>query len=173
MDTRLQILIKKYSTKYINKKIKSDWVIYLFYQKDNSNSKNCHLYGMKFSDDSFLISETIFPDKLFDEIFADFALDFSQNLEPQKSVLFNDDKTNLSFKNVIKFERLLWLNHYYRQSTSKNNDLSHFQKLQEFLLVKNNILYTNIYPSKSDGDLSNDFSGFLWKTIVFLLLEIV
>lgn len=164
-------LDKKYSIKYIDKKMKSDWVIYPFDEKYNSNSKNCHLYGMNFSDNSFLISETIFPDKVFDELFADFALDFSQNLEPQKSVLFNDDRTNLSFKNIIKFERLLWLNHYCRQSASKNNDLSDFQKLQEFLLVKNNILYTNIYPSKLDSDLSNDFFWFLVENYCFSIIR--
>lgn len=170
-EYKIANLDKKYSIKYIDKKMKSDWVIYPFDEKDNSNSKNCHLYGMNFLDNSFLISKTIFPNKVFDEIFADFALDFSQNLEPQKSVLFNDDKTNLSFKNVIKFERLLWLNHYYRQSTSKNNVLSDLQKLQEFLLLKNNILYTNIYPSKSDGDLSNDFFWFLVENYCFSIIR--
>ena len=65
----------------------------------------------------------------------------------------------------------MWLNHYYRKSTSKNNDLSNFQKLQEFLLLKNNILYTNIYPSKSDGDLSNDFFWFLVENYCFSIIR--
>lgn len=105
---------KKYSIKLNNRNKKIDWVICNFNKNDNSDSKSCDLYGMNFSNNSFLISETIFPDEIFDELFADFVSNLNQNLEPQKSILFSDDKTLFSFKNVAQFERLLWINHYYR-----------------------------------------------------------
>lgn len=125
---------------------------------------------MNFSNNSFLISETIFPDEIFDELFADFVSNLNQNLESQKSILFSDDKTIFSFKNVAQFERLLWINHYYRQSTSKSS-LSDLQKLQEFISAKNNFLYINIEQSKSDNYLSNCFFWFLVENYCFSIIR--
>ena len=125
---------------------------------------------MDFSSNSFLISETVFPDKIFDELFANFVSNLNQNLEPQKSILFSDDKTLFSFKNVAQFERLLWINHYYRQSTSKSS-LSDLQKLQEFISAKNNFLYINIEQSKSENYLSNCFFWFLVENYCFSIIK--
>lgn len=161
---------KKYSIKINNRNKKIDWVICLFNKNDNSDSKSWNLYGMNFSNNSFLISETIFPDEIFDELFADFVSNLNQNLEPQKSILFSDDKTLFSFKNVAQFERLLWINHYYRQSTSKSS-LSDLQKLQEFISAKNNFLYINIEQSKSDNYLSNCFFWFLVENYCFSIIK--
>ena len=161
---------KKYSIKFNNRNKKIDWVICNFNKNYNSDSKSCDLYGMNFSSNSFLISETVFPDKIFDELFADFVSNLNQNLEPQKSILFSDDKTLFSFKNVVQFERLLWINHYYRQSTSKSS-FSDLQKLQEFISAKNNFLYINIEQSKSDNYLSNCFFWFLVKNYCFSIIR--
>ena len=161
---------KKYSIKLNNRNKKIDWVICLFNKNDNSDSKSCDLYGMNFSNDSFLISETVFPDEIFDELFADFVSNLNHSLEPQKSILFSDDKTLFSFKNVAQFERLLWINHYYRQSTSKSS-LSDLQKLQEFISAKNNFLYTDIEQSKSDNYLSNCFFWFLVENYCFSIIR--
>lgn len=161
---------KKYSIKLNNRNKKIDWVICNFNKNDNSDSKSCDLYGMNFSNNSFLISETIFPDEIFDELFADFVSNLNQNLEPQKSILFSDDKTLFSFKNVAQFERLLWINHYYRQSTSKSS-LSDLQKLQEFISAKNNFLYINIEQSKSDNYISNCFFWFLVENYCFSIIR--
>lgn len=161
---------KKYSIKLNNRNKKIDWLICLFNKNDNSDSKSWNLYGMNFSNNSFLISETIFPDEIFDELFADFVSNLNQNLESQKSVLFSDDKTLFSFKNVAQFERLLWINHYYRQSTSKSS-LSDLQKLQEFISAKNNFLYINIEQSKSDDYLSNCFFWFLVENYCFSIIR--
>ena len=160
-------LNKKYSIKYKNKKTKLDWVIYLFEHKENDNYKNCNLYGMDFSENSFLISETIFPDEVFDELFADFVSNLNLNLEPQNLNFFGDNKSHPSLRNITTFERLLWTNHCYKQS--KSNVLSDFEKLKEFLFVKNNLFYfyTNIYSSKSENDLSNDFFWFLVENYCF------
>lgn len=162
---------KKYSIKFNNRNKKIDWVICNFNKNYNSDSKNCNLYGMNFSNNSFLISETVFPDEIFNEIFADFVSNLNQNLEPQKSILFSDDKSQFSFKNVVKFERLLWVNHYYRQSISNSKSPSNFQKLQEFISTKNNFLYTDIYQSKSDNNLSNDFFWFLVVNYCFYITK--
>ena len=162
---------KKYSIKLNNRNKKIDWVVCPFNKNDNSDSKSCNLYGMNFSNNSFLISETVFPDEIFDVIFADFVSNLNQSLEPQRSILFSDDKSQFSFKNVVKFERLLWINHYYRQSTSKNKSLSDFQKLHEFLFTKNNLLYTDIYSSESDNNLSNDFFWFLVVNYCFSIIR--
>ena len=162
---------KKYSIKINNRNKKIDWVIYLFNKNDNSDSKSWNLYGMNFSNNSFLISETIFPDEIFDELFADFVSNLNQNLEPQKSILFNDDKSQLRLKNVVQFERLLWLNHYYRQSISNIKSPSNFQKLQGFLCAKNKLLHRDIYQSKSDNNLSNDFFWFLVENYCFSIVR--
>lgn len=162
---------KEYSIKLNNRNKKINWVICLFNKNDNSDSKSWNLYGMNFSNNSFLISETIFTDEIFDEIFADFVSNLNQNLEPQKSILFNDDKSQLRLKNVVQFERLLWVNHYYRQSISNSNNLSVLQKLQGFLCAKNKFLHKYIYQSKSDNNLSNDFFWFLVENYCFSIVR--
>lgn len=160
---------KKYSIKLNNRNKKIDWVVCPFNKNDNSVSKNCNLYGMNFSNNSFLISETVFPDEIFDELFVDFVSNLNQKLEPQKSILFSSDKL-FSFDNVFQFERLLWINHYYRQSTSKNNSLSDLQKLQEFISTKNKFLFIDIEQSRSDNYLSNCFFWFLVENYCFSII---
>lgn len=121
------------------------------------------LRDIAYNKDTFRISETIFPDKLFDDFFINLSSDLEINLSPNFYYLEKVDTSILKFKNITTFEKLCWLSCELKSGFLSKDCSNKYELLTKFNFEVNYLLNNNIHKDKISKDISGYFFEFLLK----------
>lgn len=153
----ISTLAEKKNVIYNGKKIKlrKGFLLNSAYELQNLVEETNSLRKISYNKDSYIISKTIFPDELFDNIFMVLASDLEINLNPSKVYLEKVKDSFVKYENITSFEKLCWLS-----CELKNNLLSDDNSDKQELL--NNF---NIEIDRLLNDSLLIFCGKLYKLI--------
>lgn len=107
----ISTLAEKKNVIYNGKKIKlrKGFLLNSAYELQNLVEETNSLRKISYNKDSYIISKTIFPDELFDNIFMVLASDLEINLNPSKVYLEKVKDSFVKYENITSFEKLCWL----------------------------------------------------------------
>ena len=131
-------------------------------QNPKSQSKDS-LRDVQYNKDTYLISKTIFPDKLFDELIIKIASDLEINLNPNYPYLEKVKDSFVKYERIINFEKLCWLSCELKNNLLLGNDFDKKELLNNFNLEADLLLNYPFFNNKKIKDDSSYFLSFLIK----------
>lgn len=102
------------------------------------------LRDIQYNKDTYLISKTIFPDKLFDELIIKIASDLEINLNPNYPYLEKVKDSFINYDGITNFEKLCWLSCELKNNLLLGKDFDKKELLNNFNLEADLLLN---YPS--------------------------
>lgn len=131
-------------------------------QNPKSQSKDS-LRDIQYNKDTYLISKTIFPDKLFDELIIKIASDLEINLNPNYPYLEKVKNSFINYDGITNFEKLCWLSCELKNNLLLGKDFDKKELLNNFNLEADLLLNYPFFNNKKIKDDSSYFLSFLLK----------
>lgn len=131
-------------------------------QNPKNQSKDS-LRDVQYNKDTYLISKTIFPDKLFDELIIKIASDLEINLNPNYPYLEKVKGSFVKYERIINFEKLCWLSCELKNNLLLGNDSDKKELLNNFNIEADLLLNNPFLNNKKIKDDSSYFLSFLIK----------
>ena len=127
------------------------------------NQSKDSLRDVQYNKDTYLISKTIFPDKLFDELIIKIASDLEINLNPNYPYLEKVKGSFVKYERIINFEKLCWLSCELKNNLLLGNDFDKKELLNNFNIEADLLLNNPFLNNKKIKDDSSYFLSFLIK----------
>ena len=124
---------------------------------------NDSLRNIPYNKDTYLISKTIFPDKLFDELIIKIASDLEINLNPNSPYLEKVKDSFINYDGITNFEKLCWLSCELKNNLLLGKDFDKKELLNNFNLEADLLLNHPFFNNKKIKDDSSYFLSFLLK----------
>lgn len=124
---------------------------------------NDSLRNIPYNKDTYLISKTIFPDELFDDLFMMLASDLEINLNPSNVYLEKVKDSFIKYENITNFEKLCWLYCELENDLLSGKDSDEKELLKKFNLEADFLLNNLFFNDKNFKDNSSYFLSFLIK----------
>lgn len=124
---------------------------------------NDSLRNIPYNKDTYLISKTIFPDELFDDLFMMLASDLEINLNPSNVYLEKVKDSFIKYENITNFEKLCWLSCELENDLLSGKDFDEKELLKKFNLEADFLLNNLFFNDKNFKDNSSYFLSFLIK----------
>ena len=121
------------------------------------------LRDIQYNKDTYLISKTIFPDKLFDELIIKIASDLEINLNPNYPYLEKVKDSFINYDGITNFEKLCWLSCELKNNLLLGKDFDKKELLNNFNLETDLLLNYPFFNNKKIKDDSSYFLSFLLK----------
>lgn len=121
------------------------------------------LRDIQYNKDTYLISKTIFPDKLFDELIIKIASDLEINLNPNYPYLEKVKNSFINYDGITNFEKLCWLSCELKNNLLLGKDFDKKELLNNFNLEADLLLNYPFFNNKKIKDDSSYFLSFLLK----------
>lgn len=121
------------------------------------------LRDIQYNKDTYLISKTIFPDKLFDELIIKIASDLEINLNPNYPYLEKVKDSFINYDGITNFEKLCWLSCELKNNLLLGKDFDKKELLNNFNLEADLLLNYPFFNNKKIKDDSSYFLSFLLK----------
>lgn len=121
------------------------------------------LRNIPYNKDTYLISKTIFPDELFDELFMMLASDLEINLNPSNVYLKKVKDSFVKYENITNFEKLCWLSCELKNNLLLGKNFDKEELLNNFNLEADFLLNNLFFNDKNFKDNSSYFLSFLIK----------
>ena len=121
------------------------------------------LRDIQYNKDTYLISKTIFPDKLFDELIIKIASDLEINLNPNYLYLEKVKDSFINYDSITNFEKLCWLSCELKNNLLLGKDFDKKELLNNFNLEADLLLNYPFFNNKKIKDDSSCFLSFLLK----------
>lgn len=121
------------------------------------------LRDIQYNKDTYLISKTIFPDKLFDELIIKIASDLEINLNPNYPYLEKVKDSFINYDGITNFEKLCWLSCELKNNLLLGKDFDKKELLNNFNLEADLLLNYPFFNNKKIKDDSTYFLSFLLK----------
>lgn len=121
------------------------------------------LRDIQYNKDTYLISKTIFPDKLFDELIIKIASDLEINLNPNYPYLEKVKDSFIKYDGITNFEKLCWLSCELKNNLLLGKDFDKKELLNNFNLEADLLLNYPFFNNKKIKDDSSYFLSFLLK----------
>lgn len=121
------------------------------------------LRNIPYNKDTYLISKTIFPDELFDELFMMLASDLEINLNPSNVYLKKVKDSFVKYENITNFEKLCWLSCELKNHLLSDDNSDKQELLKNFNIEADRLLSDPLSKDKNLNDDSGYFLSFLLK----------
>lgn len=121
------------------------------------------LRDIQYNKDTYLISKTIFPDKLFDELIIKIASDLEINLNPNYPYLEKVKDSFINYDGITNFEKLCWLSCELKNNLLLGKDFDKKELLNNFNFEADLLLNYPFFNNKKIKDDSSYFLSFLLK----------
>ena len=121
------------------------------------------LRDIQYNKDTYLISKTIFPDKLFDELIIKIASDLEISLNPNYPYLEKVKDSFINYDGITNFEKLCWLSCELKNNLLLGKDFDKKELLNNFNLEADLLLNYPFFNNKKIKDDSSYFLSFLLK----------
>lgn len=121
------------------------------------------LRDIQYNKDTYLISKTIFPDKLFDELIIKIASDLEINLNPNYPYLEKVKDSFINYDGITNFEKLCWLSCELKNNLLLGKDFDKKELLNNFNLEADLLLNYPFFNNKKIKNDSSYFFSFLLK----------
>lgn len=121
------------------------------------------LRNIPYNKNTYLISKTIFPDELFDELFMMLASDLEINLNPSNVYLKKVKDSFVKYENITNFEKLCWLSCELKNHLLSDDNSDKQELLKNFNIEADRLLSDPLSKDKNLNDDSGYFLSFLLK----------
>lgn len=161
----ISILDEKRNVVYNGKtiKLRKNFFINNAHELQNLVEETNSLREISYNKDSYLISKTIFPDELFDDLFMMLASDLEINLNPSKVYLEKVKDSFVKFENITSFEKLCWLSCELKNYLLSDDNSDKQELLNNFNIEADCLLNDPLLKDKNLKDDSGYFLSFLLK----------
>lgn len=144
-------------------KLKKGFLINSAYELKNLVEETNSLRKISYNNDSYIVSKTIFPDKLFDELFMMLASDLEINLNPSNVYLKKVKESFVKYENITNFEKLCWLSCELKNHLLSDDNSDKQELLKNFNIEADRLLSDPLSKDKNLNDDSGYFLSFLLK----------
>ena len=158
LDEKQKII---YNGKKIN--FRRSFLICTAYELQHLTEDTNSLWRVAYNKDSYIISKTIFPDELFDDIFMMFASDLEINLNPSNVYLKKVKDSFIKYENITNFEKLCWLSCELKNNLLSDDNSDKHELLKNFNIESDRLLNDPLLKAKNLKDDSGYFLSFLLK----------
>lgn len=161
----ISTLAEKKNVIYNGKKIKlrKGFLLNSAYELQNLVEETNSLRKISYNKDSYIISKTIFPDELFDNLFMVLASDLEINLNPSKVYLEKVKDSFVEYENITSFEKLCWLSCELKNNLLSDDNSDKQELLKNFNMEADQLLNDPLLKDKNLKDSSDYFLSFLLK----------
>lgn len=161
----ISILDEKRNVIYNGKtiKLRKNFFINNAYELQNLVEGTNSLREISYNKDSYLISKTIFPDELFDDLFMMLASDLEINLNPANIYLEKVKDSFIKYENITSFEKLCWLSCELKNHLLSDDNSNKQELLKNFNIEADRLLNDPLLKDKNLKDDSGYFLSFLLK----------
>ena len=163
LDERQRITKQRITYNGKTIKLKKGFLINSTYEIQNLVEETNSLRKISYNKESYIISKTIFPDELFEDLFMVLASDLEINLNPSNVYLEKVKASFIQYENITNFEKLCWLSRELKSHLLSDDNSDKQELLKNFNIEADRLLNDPLSKDKNLKDDSGYFLSFLLK----------
>ena len=163
LDERQRITKQRITYNGKTIKLKKGFLINSTYEIQNLVEETNSLRKISYNKESYIISKTIFPDELFEDLFMVLASDLEINLNPSNVYLEKVKDSFIKYENITNFEKLCWLSCELKSHLLSDDNSDKQELLKNFNIEADRLLNDPLSKDKNLKDDSGYFLSFLLK----------